>query len=213
MSLKAFLDGYRAARNGQSRRTDDPPAGPWGQDARPEWISEPPHGEAPEWGSEALPPESGQVAELEELLELSEAEIARLKDEHLRALVDCEVLRRDVAARATELAECQTVLSELNTEFTRVKETRDRYQTNGKRAAAARDAAQARIAQLEEQLAQLEKRLGQFKAVLKIAGAKKALVKLAHPDMHPNASPAERRALNETFQTLTAVFDEMESEE
>ena len=96
MSLKAFLEGYRAARNGPSRRTE-PPERPWPQDARTEWSPEPPPQDAPEWGNEPVPPEN-DLAELEELLELSEAEIARLKDEHMRAGEHRPQLLRQVAA-------------------------------------------------------------------------------------------------------------------
>lgn len=205
MSLKAFLDGYRAARNGPSWGTE-PPERPWRQDARPEWMID----EAPPRGSD---PAERELAELRALLNRREADVARLQDERRRDRDECEALRRDIAARDAVFGECQALVAELNTELARVKATRDRYQANGKKAAAARDTAQARIAELDEQLAQRDRRLGRFKTVLKIAGAKKALVKLAHPDMHPNAGAAERRALNETFQTLTAVFDEMESEE
>ena len=205
MSLKAFLDGYHAARNGPSWGTE-PPERPWRQDARPEWMID----DAPQRGSD---PAERKLAELWELLNRREAEVARLRDERRRDLDEGEALRRDLTARDAVFSECQALVEELNTELARVKETRDRYQANGKAAAAARDAARARIAQLEEQLAQCDQRLGRFKTVLKMAGAKKALVKLAHPNMHPNAGAAERRALNETFQTLTAVFDEMEAEE
>jgi hypothetical protein len=61
--------------------------------------------------------------------------------------------------------------------------------------------------QLQKRIAELETEPGVFAEVLLLPGVRKVLLKLVHPDAHPEADEDQRRALAEGSAKLNAAYD------
>jgi hypothetical protein len=66
---------------------------------------------------------------------------------------------------------------------------------------------QARIAELETALTAMHWRAERLADALQVPGVKKVLVRLVHPDAHPDADEDQRRALTEASSKINAAYD------
>jgi hypothetical protein len=68
-------------------------------------------------------------------------------------------------------------------------------------------ASQARIAELEAQLTATHWRAARLAEALETPGARNVLLRMFHPDAHPNADDAQRAALTEAAAKINAAYD------
>ena len=66
---------------------------------------------------------------------------------------------------------------------------------------------QARIAELETELTATHWRADRFAEVLQLAGVRKVLLRVMHPDAHPEADETQRASLTEASSKINAVYD------
>ena len=66
------------------------------------------------------------------------------------------------------------------------------------------------IERLTGDRAQAVEHARQLETVLRDPAVQKSVLKVLHPDAHPDADDRERRALTERFQKAAAVFDRIE---
>jgi hypothetical protein len=66
---------------------------------------------------------------------------------------------------------------------------------------------QARIAELETELTAAHWRADRLTEVLELAGVRRMLLRLVHPDAHPGAGEDQRRALTEASSKINAAYD------
>lgn len=66
---------------------------------------------------------------------------------------------------------------------------------------------QARIAELETELTATHWRAARSAEVLQLPGVRKVLVRVVHPDAHPEADEAQRAELTEAMGKINAAYD------
>jgi hypothetical protein len=158
------------------------------------------------------PPDNSQLVEnvISRIAQL-EAENADLRDVLARYVDQAAQHAAEVEGYRWELKETARTFADLATRFDRLSDDLEQFAN----AQAERDAELAEVKAIKDRFkAKGKLALAQCKemeALLKHPDAKKALKKALHRDSHPDASPQQKRAYDQAFTTMNAIYERIEA--